>query len=93
MIPLRGRAVLQRLDIIISYIQDLVMVGVIKFDLKVKEVCLSSQRNSGEEMMDEVQTVHLLGSRPRRSVSGTARLFSRPDPPSAMLTHIHRSAM
>lgn len=87
------RPALWRLDIIISYIQDLVMTGVIKFDLKIKEVCLRSQRNSREEMMDEVQTVYLLGSRPIRSVSRTARLFSRTDPQRVMLTYIHSSAM
>lgn len=87
------RPVLWRLDVIISYIQDLVMVGVIRFDLKMKEVCLRSPRNSREEMMDEVQTVYLQGSHPIRTVSRTARLFSRTDPLSAMLTYIHSSAM
>lgn len=86
------RPALWRLDIIISYIQDLVVMGV-KFDLKMKEVCLRSQWNSREEMMDEVQTVYLLGSRPIRSVSRTARLFSRTDPQRVMLTYIHSSAM
>lgn len=79
------RPVLSSLDII-SYIQDLVMVA----DLKIKKYVSVL---SGTAVMDEVQRVYLLGSRPIRSVSGTARLFSRTDPQSVMLTYIQSSAM